>query len=148
MGNRDWFTRILAIFGMILLWLPLLAPVFFSLLSYIQHPYFIRFDYLMPLELFPVTLAGGALLIIAAVLARTYRRLICGSVGVIVGMLLTGNLLAVFMGWASGRTEPGGAWFVVAQVSIVIYCLASITAGVSGILLLVHLFKPKKGITR
>ena len=47
MEKRDILTRFLAIAGTILAWLPLLAPVVFSLIALFAGRVF-RFDYLMP----------------------------------------------------------------------------------------------------
>ncbi|HEX6384498.1 MAG TPA: hypothetical protein VF177_07500, partial [Anaerolineae bacterium] len=65
MEKKGILTRILAIVGTVLVWLPILAPVMFSMAAIIEERVF-RFDYLMPAELFPVALVGGGLLIWAA----------------------------------------------------------------------------------
>jgi hypothetical protein len=59
MEKKSAFTKLLAVGGTVLVWLPLLAPVVFSLLA----RRLFQFDYLMPVELFPIAfLGGGALL--------------------------------------------------------------------------------------
>ncbi len=138
--KKGWFTKTQAIVGLILLWLPLVAPVVFLLLSYIRHSFmrhsfFFKFEYLMPFKIFYSTLAGGALLIWAAIRARSQVKLICWCMGVILGMLVVGNLLAVIMRWD---------WFVVADFGFIDYYLAVIAAGIGGILLIIHLFKKRK----
>ncbi len=141
MESKNLITKIMAIVGTVLVWVPLVAPVVFSVMAFAENRHVFRFDYLMPLELFPVTLVGAALLIWAAIRARSQVKLICWSAGVVVAMLACGMLLAVGMGWASGRTEPGGAWFAVAQISIVVYCLAVVALGIGGILVNCNLFR-------
>ena len=71
--KRVVFTQILAVAGTVLVWIPLLAPVFFSVMFLIRSGMF-RMDYLMPAELFLVALIGGALLIWAALRARQASR--------------------------------------------------------------------------
>jgi peptidoglycan/LPS O-acetylase OafA/YrhL len=103
-----------------------------------------RFDYLMPAELFPATLVGGGLLIWAALRARSRRRLIGWGLGIAVGLLVGGQVLAVVTGLASGETEPAGWWWALVLASIVIYTLALVVIGVGGVLLLRDLFKPSR----
>jgi hypothetical protein len=144
MGKRDLFTKAMAILGSIGMWIPILAPCLFSLLAFSENRHVFRFDYLMPLELFPLMLAGGAFLIWAAIRARAYVKWLSWSVGVAAGLLVTGQLLAVLMGWASGRTQPSSEGILIAQIFIGIYILAITVAGVGGILLIIKIFKPKK----
>ena len=59
MVKKDVLTRILAIAGTVLVWLPILAPALFSVVAVIQEGTF-RFDYLMPAELFPSVLVRQA----------------------------------------------------------------------------------------
>src|SRR5512146_925771 len=98
-------TRILAILGTLLVWFPILAPFIFSLRALINQQMF-RFDYLIPAELFPVALAGGGLLVWAALRARLHLRLIGWGMGVAVFLLVGGQVLAVVTGLASGEIEP------------------------------------------
>jgi len=58
MRKNNTLTNTLIITGTILVWIPVLAPVLFSVVKEIQGGEFL-FDYLMPAELFPVFLAGG-----------------------------------------------------------------------------------------
>jgi hypothetical protein len=141
MEKKGVLTKILAITGTVLVWLPLLAPVLFSAARIIQGRIF-RFDYLMPAELFPVALAGGGLLIWGALRARAQRRLIGWGLGIAAGLLVGGQALAVVTGLASGETEPAGWQWALVLTSIGVYALALVGTGVGGILLLRDLFKP------
>jgi hypothetical protein len=47
MENKNILTKILAIMGTVLVWLPIAAPVFFSVALLFTRPFF-RLDYLMP----------------------------------------------------------------------------------------------------
>jgi len=75
MGDRGVFTKILAIVGTGLVWLPTLAPFFFSAARLLAGRIF-RFDYLMPAELFLLALVGGLFLIWAALRAHSQRGII------------------------------------------------------------------------
>jgi hypothetical protein len=140
MANRNVLTKVLAIAGTALVWLPILAPVLFSAAVIIRERIF-RFDYLMPAELFPAALVGGGVLIWAALRARSHWRLIAGGLGIAAGMLVGGQALAVVTGLASGATEPAGWWWALVLASIAVYSLALVVIGVGGLLLLRDVFK-------
>jgi len=143
MEKKGVLTKILAIVGTMLVWFPILAPVLLSVAVIITERMF-RFDYLMPAELFPATLVGGGLLIWAALRARSRRRLIGWGLGIAVGLLVGGQVLAVVTGLASGEAEPAGWWWALVLASIVIYTLALVVIGVGGVLVLRDLFKPSR----
>jgi hypothetical protein len=140
MEKKDLLTSILAILGTALVWLPILAPLFFSGIRLLQARRF-RFDYLMPAELFPIALLGGGLLLWAALRARLRRRLFGWGLGVAVIMLFGGQALAVATGLASGETQLGGWEWALVLASLVIYTLALAIMAVGGVLLLRDLFK-------
>lgn len=143
MEKKGVLTKILAIAGTVLVWFPILAPVLLSVAVIIKERMF-RFDYLMPAELFPAILAGGGLLIWAALRARSRRGIIGWGLGSAVGLLVGGQALAVVTGLASGETEPAGWWWALVLASIVVYSLALVVIGVGGVLLLRDLFKPSR----
>jgi len=143
MGKRDAFTKILAIAGTALVWLPVAAPFFFSIIAFAQGRIF-HFDYLMPAELFPAVLLGGGLLLWAAFRARSQKKLIGWGLGIAVFLLVAGQVLAVISGLASGEREPTGFWWVVVLASIGLYTLAVIAMGVGGVRLCRELFKTTK----
>jgi lipid-A-disaccharide synthase-like uncharacterized protein len=134
------FTKILAIAGTVLVWIPLLAPVLFSMIFLVQSGMF-RMDYLMPAELFYFALLGGVLLIWAALRARRRRALIVGAFAAAIVLPVLGSVIASLTGLASGETEPGGWQWALVLAALAAYCLALILVGVGGILLLVDLFK-------
>ena len=138
--NRGVFTKILAITGTILVWIPVLAPVLFSGILLIQAGVF-RFDYLMPAELFLIALPGGILLIWAALRARERRALIGGGFATAVVTPFIGGVIASVTGLASGETEPVGWQWGLVLAAIGVYCLALVAIGVGGILLLYDLFR-------
>jgi hypothetical protein len=139
MEKRGILTRILAIVGTVLVWFPILAPVLLSLVVTIKDHVF-RFDYLMPAELFSAVLAGGCLLIWAAHRARARWGLIGWGLGIAIGLLVAGQVIAVLTGLASGETEPVGFWWALVLTSIVVYSLSIVVIGVGGMLLLRELY--------
>jgi hypothetical protein len=143
MAKRGVLSRILATVGTVLVWIPVLAPIFFSVVALAVGRRF-RFDYLMPAELFPVALVGGGLLLWAAIGTRLRRALIAWGLGLAVGLLMGGQALAVVTGLASGEREPTGVWWALVVASLVVYTLALVAMGVGGALLLRDLFKARR----
>ncbi len=140
MEKRGVLTKILAIVGTVLVWLPILAPFLFSALHFVRARRFLL-DYLMPAELFPVVLVGGGLLLWAALRARSQRALIAGGLGAAVALLVAGQALAVATGLASGETEPTGFSWALVVASLALYIAGIVAVGVGGVLLLRELFK-------
>src|SRR5512140_2141885 len=98
------FTKGLAITGTVLVWLPVLAPIVFSLPESIQGGKF-RFDYLLPAELFPLVLVGGGLLLWAAQRARSQRRHIGWGLGIAIVALAGSQAGAILTGLDSGASD-------------------------------------------
>ena len=141
MKKRDTFTKILAILGTILVWFPIQAPLLLAAVRGIQTGNF-QLDYLAPAELFPVALAGGILLIWAALRAQAQRKIILWSCGIAIGALLVGALLTTVTGLASGETELEGFWWAFLIAPLAVYSLGLVMAGVGGVLLMLNLFRP------
>jgi hypothetical protein len=140
MEKRDVLTKVLAVLGTVLVWIPILAMVLLSVGLLIAERTF-RFDYMIPGELFPAVLAGAGLLLWAAVRARSYRRLIGWSFGFAVVALVGSQALAVLTGLASGRIQAEGWPWVLVTALLAAYDLAVVALGVDGVLLLRDLFK-------
>lgn len=143
MNKNGTLTKILAVVGMVLVWLPILAPLFFGLISLGVDGVF-RLDYLMPAELFLLVLAGGAALIWAAYRAQTRLALISWSFITGVASLVGSQLLAVVTGLASGETAVGGWEWALVVLLLAAYILAVVVTGVGGALLLHDLFRPPR----
>jgi hypothetical protein len=139
MKKNNTFTKILAIAGTVLVWLPLAAPIFFSIGLYIRSRRFM-IDYLMPAELFPLVILGSGLLIWAAIRAKSRVKRIGWSFGVAVGLLVLSQVLAVVSGLASGRIEASGIWWVLVITLLAAFIMAVVAIGGGGILLLRDLF--------
>ena len=75
MERKDVPTKIIAFAGTLLVWFPILAPVVISVARFVSDRRF-RFDYLIPAELFPLALAGGGLLLWAALRVHSRQKLI------------------------------------------------------------------------
>jgi hypothetical protein len=144
MEKKNAFNQILAVAGVVLVWFPLLAPVLFMLAGLIRSGMF-RFDYLMPAELFPFALAGGLILLWAALRAKIWVKLIAWGLGGAVVLLLGSQGLALVTGLANGTTEPGGWAWALVVVALVGFVLALVAVGVGGALLLRAVFK-KEGL--
>ena len=140
MKKKNTFTKILAIAGTVLVWLPLASPVFFGVIRLIGRRRFML-DYLMPFELFPLILLGSGLLIWAAIRSKAPLKLIGWSLGAAVTLLVIGLVLAQVSGLASGRTEPDGTWNTVVLFFLAASTVALLTLAVGGILLLRDLWK-------
>lgn len=140
MKKTGAFTKTLAILGTTLAWIPILAPVIFSLVAFIGDRHF-RFDYLMPAEIFPIGLIGSLILLWAARRARSRQKLIGWSLVVAMVMPLGGQALAVATGLASGAREPEGIWWGLVLGALVVMILAQLVIAVGGILLLRDLFQ-------
>jgi hypothetical protein len=143
MENKGTLTKILAIAGTVLVWLPILAPIVFSLIRFIQRRVF-QFDYLMPAELGLFAFGGGILLLVAAIRAHSHMKLIGWGLGIAFVMIIGGQALAVVTGLADGSTAIGGWQWMLVLGSLVIYILAIVDVGIGGILLLRDLFKPQQ----
>ncbi len=147
MGKNDALTKILAIVGTGLVWLPILAPILFSLIRFMEMGGFM-FDYLMPAEGFPLVLVGGGLLIWAAIRAKSHVRWMAWMLGIAVVLLIGGQALAVVTGLASGEIEPTGwQWFLV-LATLAGYTFAVIGMGIGGIRLINYLFLKQNEIKK
>ena len=140
MEKKDGLTKILAILGTVLMWFPVLAPIILGVGSLFLAGMF-RFDYLMPAELFPSALLGGAMLLWAALRAHSHQKLIGWGLALAVIMLFGGQAVAVVTGLASGETEPTPLLIGLVLGPIVIYALLLVVVGVGGVWLVRDLFK-------
>jgi hypothetical protein len=138
--KRKVLARVFAIAGTVLAWLPLAAPLVFAVISLVGDGRF-RFDYLMPAEVFPVALAAGAVLVAAAILARSRVPLIVASFAAAVVLLAASQSIAQLTGLASGRIENAGWPLVLTMAGLVGYELALAVLGVGGAMLIRDLFR-------
>ena len=132
MSKKQAFTKALAITGTVLVWLPIgltvLTSIFHSLSVHL-----LRFDYLMPAELFPVAVIGSLLLLWAAVRAHSKIKLIGWGFCSALVSLIGGQVFAVISGLASGAVEPTGWPWAIVIASIILYSLSLIMIGITGV---------------
>jgi hypothetical protein len=140
MKKKNMFTKIMAIAGTVLVWLPILAPILFSAASFIQRRVF-RFDYLMPAELFSVALVGTGLLLWASWRAKSRQKLIGWGIALAAVMLVGGAVIARVTGLATGETEPTGWQWALVLTALAGYSLSLIIIGLGGIRLVGDVFK-------
>jgi len=133
-------TKVLAVIGTVLVWLPIVATVGLSVVGSLAARV-LRFDYLMPAELFPVAFLGGGLLLLASLLARSRRGLIGWGLALMLGMLVGGQALATLTGLASGEIEPTGWPWALVLASIAAYSMTLVELGIAGALLVRDLFQ-------
>lgn len=131
MSGRNVFTRSLSAIGDVLAWVPLLAPLALAAVRFVQAGD-LRVDLLMPAELFPAALIGGAALLWAALRARSHRRVIGWSFGVAVAALVISMGTAMATGIASGAAEPAGWRVVLVAGLLAIYVAALAVLAVGG----------------
>jgi hypothetical protein len=143
MEKKNVLSKILAIAGTVLVWLPIVAPVFFGLVSLIANGQF-RFDYLMPAEFFPIAILGGGLIFWAAVRERTHVKRIAWTYGIMIGALIACMILPVVTGIDDAAFEPTGWRFAIVLAALVLYTLAVIATGVCGIILCRGIFKRRR----
>ena len=143
MANKGILTKSLAVAGTLLVWLPIAAPLVLSAGTFIGERAF-RLDYLMPAELFPAALVGGALLLWAAVRAQSDSRLIAWGLAIAAGMLFGGQGFAMITGMAFGQGTPATWWLAILIGTLVIYTVAVVAMGVGGVRLLRGLFGPPR----
>ena len=132
MEKKDTLSKILAIVGTVLVWIPILAPVVFGFVSLGMDGVY-RFDYLMPAELGILAFVGGALLLWTAFRAKSQQGIIAWGLGIAAGSI------AVLM--AFGDVEPGSLEWAIVVGLLIAYSLAIVVMGIGGVLLWRDLFK-------
>ncbi len=143
MSKPPVLTRILAVTGAVLTGLPLLLPVVFGLTHLFETGTFLL-DYLMPAELFFLTLAGGAALIWAAARQRALLRPMIAWLAASAGFLVISQIAAVVTGLASSPAEVAD-WrmtLVTALLAVFIFCSLGLFA--AGIRLAIITFRNRQ----
>lgn len=104
----------------------------------------LRFDYLMPAELFLVALIGGGLLLWAAVRAQRRQGLIGWSLALMVVFLVSVQALAQVTGLASGAAAANGWRLALVMAGLAGYIAALVVLGTGGILLARDVIRPTR----
>jgi len=137
--QRNLLTRILAVTGTILVWTPIVFTLVTAIIGTISD-HRLRFDYLMPAELFPLALAGSLLLLWSALRTHSKQKKIGGGLSAAIFFLISGQGIAIPSGLASGEVEPTGWPWVLALTCIGLYSIAVIFIGITGLSLVRELF--------
>jgi hypothetical protein len=138
-------AKILIVIGNIFLWFPIIAPLFFSIVTlFIRRRFF--FDFLMPAELFPVVIIGSLFLFIATLLLKLKRKKFGFYLLAIILFLILGQITALVTGIANGDTEPAGWRFYLVITLLAGYCFTIILNGFSGLKLFYRVHKLKNNI--
>jgi hypothetical protein len=133
---------ILAGLGTFLVWLPILAPIVFSVGLYIRTGIF-HFDYLMPAEMVIFFLIGGILLMAGLRLAGLANKLIRIGFWIGAGAFLLQSALIIVVSLAGGAAAER-FWMPAAIILIAVYTIAVIVTGIGGGMLMGELFRMKK----
>ncbi|MRR31331.1 hypothetical protein EG834_13645 [bacterium] len=144
MAVKNPLTKILAIAGTILTAGPLLLPLFFGLMNALSGGQFLV-DFLMPAELFLAVLAGGAMLVWAAVRTHLHTTWMTWSLSVAVCSLALSTGAAVINGQATGEIDPQQASWIVSLVGLGLYLLAVLALAVGGGRLIGDVFRRGEG---
>ena len=138
MKRENTLTKVLAIAGTVLLWLPILFMVITSIIHLVGSGEFL-FDYLVPAELFLMVLAGALLLLWAALRAKTLVKPVLWGVAAGAVFLGGGQLISMLTGLASGEREASGWPLTVVLGMVLLYDLLVLFLAIMGILLIVRL---------
>jgi hypothetical protein len=140
MKNKGLFTRVLAIAGTALVWIPVLATFIAGITASISRgkP---TLDYLMPGELFLFALAGSVLLLWAAGWSHIFLKQIAVSFIALPVFLIACQTIAVTSGIASGARPAGGFAFAVMIAFFVLYVAALFYLCFMGIMFLRKLYR-------
>jgi hypothetical protein len=132
MDKKDALSKILAIVGTVLVWIPILAPIVLGFVSLGMDGIY-RFDYLMPAELGILAFVGGAMLLWAAIRSKRRLGIIAWGFGIAAGSI---SILIAF-----GDVVPGSLEWAIVVGLLIAYSLAIVVIGIGGILLWMDMFR-------
>lgn len=132
MVHPAWIDRALVVLGTLLAWFPIAATVLLSAIGTIADRT-LRFDFLIPAELFPFFAVGGLLLSVAAVRLARRRWTVVGGTTAAVAALVATQGLAVVTGLAHGDVEPAGWRLALVMGALVLYTAAVVVTAVGGV---------------
>ena len=140
MKNKSLISKIIAITGTILVWIPIIAPVLLTIIFLIIKGRF-AFDFLMPMELIFLVIIGAILLIISSIIMKFKWKIIGISLGTIISIFILGQFIAEITGIASGETEMTSTLYFIMITFVIIYIISLIILGISGITLVKKFLK-------
>jgi hypothetical protein len=139
MKSKDSLTKVLAVIGTVLAWIPILFTLATAPGVSMESDGF-PFDYLMPAEFFPAALAGTVLVTAAAILTNKRKWLFLSGVLAMCLFLGGGLLIAEKTGLASGAIGPSGPFFNLVIGMIALYDLTLLGLCIAALFLLKDLF--------
>jgi hypothetical protein len=145
MKSKTLWSKILAIAGTVLVWLPILFMLITGVAGSIMEGR-ILCDYLIPAEVGFLVISGAGLLLVAAILAGKYVKHIAWTIGIGAVLVIGCMAITLFTGLAHGDVQPEQipiAWGF-ALGMIITYDVAVAVLGIFGILLIRALFRKVK----
>ncbi len=144
MNTRQLVSRLLATVGTLLVWIPVVAPLFFALSRAARGAGFL-YDYLLPAEIFPLSLVGAALLVTAALLSHHRLVTVLLPPGLMIALFAAISLTAVVTGLADGSVGMGGwQWYLVIGL-LVLYSIAGLVQAIFASRLTAAVWQPQPG---
>lgn len=132
MPHATALDRGFVVVGTLLAWFPIAATLILSAIGTVADRT-LRFDFLMPAELFLFFAAGGLLLSVAAVRLARRRWTVIGGATTAVAALAATQGLAVVTGLAHGDAEPTGWRLALVVTMLVLYTVAVVVTAVGGV---------------
>jgi hypothetical protein len=145
MKKASVFSKILVIAGTILVLLPIAFMVVTAVVGSVMRTQFL-WDYMIPGEVFPIVLAGMAVLMWAALREHTLVKAIGWTAGGTLFLLIASQALAVITGLANGTIalERAPFWMAVVSGMLIAYDLGVAWMGYWGIKLWASVFAKKQ----
>ncbi len=134
MSKKNPFNIFLAVAGFILVWIPILAPVYYSIVRFIKTDLFL-FDYLMAAEFGLLAFVGGVLLLWLSFRIRVYQNVVAACLVTMLLTLVGGMALASATSMAAGSIDRAGWRWTLVSLSLVLYGLALIILAICAIFL-------------
>jgi hypothetical protein len=141
-NNR--LTRGLALCGTALIWFPLIAPILLGLVALFGEQRRFLLDFLMPAELFTLSVFGFGLLLWAAFRAHTHQKLIGWGFVAALALLMLSQAIAVLTGLASGETEATTQMITLVMIPYVLYIVSMVASSFGGAWLTYDLYHQPK----
>lgn len=139
MENKGLFTKILAVSGAVLVWIPILFTLITGILGSISMGE-LSIDYLMPAEMFLFALAGAVLLLWAAVRSKLCLKLLAAGFVAMPIFMIAAQAVASASGMANGNNPSEGLPLAAVIVMLVLYTLALVYLCVVSVMFLKMLF--------
>lgn len=132
MEKNERLTRGLALFGTVLMWMPLIAPILLAFWALFGSYGRFMLDFLMPAELFPLSVVGFGLLLWAAFRAHAHQKLIGWGFVIALSWLVLSQAIAVLTGLASGDAEPTKLLMSFVLIPYGLYVLSMLVSSLGG----------------